>query len=1165
MPNIRMLTAQRELTEKERVKNQGTLKAQRSQEMDTQDVAKKTNTSEAARAFKKAQSDLRSAKAEEQLAETKAKYAAIGAAIGAIGTIVSIGAAAVTLGKGSKDEKPGEGAKPKDTAKKSDKAVGGASKPPPASKPDNKPGDASKPKDQNPSKPEDVAKPKEAERPDAASEKEKPKAEKSDGDKAKETQDKAKDNANKGTDSGGQQIESAVVSSSSSVPGGAGKKKTMEEQVNELNEKGGLGVLEVASGVASNVSSSINTTDNPNAKPGEKPVAEQKIEGKPVAEQKTEGKPVAEQKTEGKPVAEQTPEGKPATEQTPEGKPVAEQKPADQPQGGTPPKEADPNAPATNAFGATQAQVAQANQIKQLLEGITDLGGMEKSKLSSIDWNKGGGNNEFKVKDPNEGSAMETFLTAFKGPKALEQLGNRNAMAKSRTELGGFVKDATAKTEGIAKAAALLDRAEAKPAASDTNKPSTAQASLEPQFSKDEMGVLQSLGVADSNGKIDPDKIAAARGQLSSELAIITGVQTSTQPVSSTDLKSQVESAQSQVKAISDALNGNDPIAFARVADPEYFNKDSKRSPLEAVQNAVGGRSGRQGIVDNLGGTTSNPAANLPKTGILGQIQTRMNDNFNNDSVRSGGRRNGNALFEKFFGNDKSRLSETFSQLKQAEISRNPAMKSLFASGAVELGKDGNLKVKSDSLFSSSSNEALAQGVVANRNRDGKPVLNSGGNQPIDTQNVLATASSTEKATVLATLSQNGANKEVARILKTMSPSERSEIFNAKGADGNFLLDRAEVIGKGVKNGSISLSEAREMLFDPKAQTDERQQLATAIDQASRGGDVSKADKSLLESVKGSDGKVDQNKLANLTTEQQSRVNTLLSGAQGQIDLNGTRDMLRSRAVAEVARMNGSDDVALSGLLDSKGNLTEQGQKVYDSLTPENQQRVNNISLLQRGSSDFTQLSPAEQTEFNKMVNIGATNSAFRDAVAKDPSLKSLQDNNGNLKSEYFDDSGNLSQNLSVTDSNGNDIGGSKINAENQLKAVENAITSGSTQNLSKETKGLVDEFKASAAGDTLNRMLDSGDENTQKVGARLFKDLSPEQKASLSNFDKSKLGGAKEVEKPTGFNAFMMYMNVGMPGIQFMLQQLDKMREAEEQKQEATKKKNAANKLMEK
>ena len=57
MPNIRMLTAQRELNEKERLKIQGTLKARRSQEVDTQDVAKKTDKSEAARTAKKLSKD----------------------------------------------------------------------------------------------------------------------------------------------------------------------------------------------------------------------------------------------------------------------------------------------------------------------------------------------------------------------------------------------------------------------------------------------------------------------------------------------------------------------------------------------------------------------------------------------------------------------------------------------------------------------------------------------------------------------------------------------------------------------------------------------------------------------------------------------------------------------------------------------------------------------------------------------------------------------------------------------------------------------------------------------------------------------------------------------------------------------------------------------------
>jgi hypothetical protein len=53
-----MLTAQRELMEPTRRRPQLVIKARRSQEIDTQDVANKTNKSEAAQAGKKAGDDL---------------------------------------------------------------------------------------------------------------------------------------------------------------------------------------------------------------------------------------------------------------------------------------------------------------------------------------------------------------------------------------------------------------------------------------------------------------------------------------------------------------------------------------------------------------------------------------------------------------------------------------------------------------------------------------------------------------------------------------------------------------------------------------------------------------------------------------------------------------------------------------------------------------------------------------------------------------------------------------------------------------------------------------------------------------------------------------------------------------------------------------------------
>ncbi len=106
MANIRMLTARRELFEKEKLKQQGTIKAKRNQENDTQDVAKKTNTSEAARTAVKASRDASLAQAEIEVAASKIRTATIGAVIGAVGAIVSAVVAVANLSKGGKPNKP---------------------------------------------------------------------------------------------------------------------------------------------------------------------------------------------------------------------------------------------------------------------------------------------------------------------------------------------------------------------------------------------------------------------------------------------------------------------------------------------------------------------------------------------------------------------------------------------------------------------------------------------------------------------------------------------------------------------------------------------------------------------------------------------------------------------------------------------------------------------------------------------------------------------------------------------------------------------------------------------------------------------------------------------------------------------------------------------------
>lgn len=106
MPNIRMLSARRELFEKEKLKHQGTIKARRNQESDTQDVAKKTNTSEAERTAKKALRDAKLAEAEEKIAKSKRDTALVGAVIGGIGAIVGLVGTAVKLAADSGKSAP---------------------------------------------------------------------------------------------------------------------------------------------------------------------------------------------------------------------------------------------------------------------------------------------------------------------------------------------------------------------------------------------------------------------------------------------------------------------------------------------------------------------------------------------------------------------------------------------------------------------------------------------------------------------------------------------------------------------------------------------------------------------------------------------------------------------------------------------------------------------------------------------------------------------------------------------------------------------------------------------------------------------------------------------------------------------------------------------------
>ena len=72
----------------------------------------------------------------------------------------------------------------------------------------------------------------------------------------------------------------------------------------------------------------------------------------------------------------------------------------------------------------------------------------------------------------------------------------------------------------------------------------------------------------------------------------------------------------------------------------------------------------------------------------------------------------------------------------------------------------------------------------------------------------------------------------------------------------------------------------------------------------------------------------------------------------------------------------------------------------------------------------------------------------------------------------------------------------------------------------------------------------------------------SPMTEKSKVDETKEKIGGAKG-EQASNFNTIMLGLNMAMPALQFMLQQLDKMREAQEQKEEAVKKIAAAVKIV--
>ncbi|GIW21083.1 MAG: hypothetical protein KatS3mg068_0090 [Candidatus Sericytochromatia bacterium] len=85
--NVRLLQARKELVEKYRAVQQGFVDKRQNYEKETQDIAAKTNKSEAARAARKAAMDAKMAKLEMDLADKKAKSAFIGALLGGISAV----------------------------------------------------------------------------------------------------------------------------------------------------------------------------------------------------------------------------------------------------------------------------------------------------------------------------------------------------------------------------------------------------------------------------------------------------------------------------------------------------------------------------------------------------------------------------------------------------------------------------------------------------------------------------------------------------------------------------------------------------------------------------------------------------------------------------------------------------------------------------------------------------------------------------------------------------------------------------------------------------------------------------------------------------------------------------------------------------------------------
>lgn len=1062
MPNIRMLTAQRELAEKERVKNQGTLKAQRSQEMDTQDVAKKTNTSEAARAFKKAQSDLRSAKAEEKLAETKAKYAAIGAAIGAIGTLVSIGAAAYQMNKGSGDDNKSKATKEGGSATKSGKGAEGAA------------GKAGSPQLDNKNNPS-VAKPDKTTTPSNDS---KSLAATSETIKKPETSlDKSKEVKSSPSERNIQDAKPGEVAKKVDT-NPVEKSKELAKNPTEQKLDQQTKPTEKAKEVVTNpTEKKLDQQTNPTEKikQVDSNPTEKKLEEKTVPTQKAEvenNDQVAKKEekdaspTKKEEAKKTDPVDKKKEEQTnPTEK--SKDKSWNEPQ--------QVSNPDQGMFGSKQ----QAEAIKNLLKGITSLGGFESGEVRQ--WDLGS-------KDSKKSDGLkklgENMSAVFKGQGAVNDLKASRAQSNAKKEVKGTVDSLTAQVNKIATTDAVLTAKEDPSKLTEGQKDTLKQAGI-----MDDKGNIDQKKLNDASKSLGIDGLdaGALRQNLAEQLNIIDGGN-----ATGDNLTAAIDSTKGKVDAIKTALTSG------------------------LVVNQGAGETGGQ---DNLAMKDLQSRVNsLGDKGLIGDVRSQIQDNIN----RNGAERSnslGERLVGKLTGNEsKSKaVEDKMLDLRKKELSKDPVMAALIKSDQIKFNKDGSFELKSDSFFSGKAENAMAIGASAlTPNKDGStppaPATTSQGQTA--TPEPAKAPSAEEKARVLVTIANSGGAASVAKTLNSMSPTERKDILGKMN-----VKDSSNIIAQGLLTGTLSDKEARTMVMET-------------------GG------------------------VSNTSTPEAQK---------GAIDT--ARSSASNDAMREVAALNGEE--RLGKYLDSQGVLTEEGKKFYSD--PKNAQdalKLDNLSLLRsvtNGNGNFdpsklNSLSPEQKASVNTLLNTGATNLAFREAAQSDSSLKSFADENGNLQSQFIKEDGTFNKDAISNGDPKKNIGGSKMTDANINKitnANEFAQLSDPNVNFEKLSPEMQNKMSNGSA-QVINAMLNSPDEMVQKAGARIYQKLDSDQKNALgSAVDKSKIGGAKEAEKPTGFNSFLMYMNVGMPGIQFMLQQLDKMREAEEQKLEAKKKKEAAHKLM--